>query len=200
MLLALGAPARLAAAQRRLAGHCRRRCTAHFMALGGKVETGFHVSSLAAAALGARGAARRDAPAAAADCGPHAFGPLPVAAAALPLRHGRIQGRLGAGRAHSVHRPRRAGRRAPCTWATRWRKLPPPSSKPGEGRHPERPFVLLAQQSLFDPTRAPAGQHTAWAYCHVPNGSRGRHDGRHRAARWNASRPVSASAFWPATP
>jgi phytoene dehydrogenase-like protein len=35
----------------------------------------------------------------------------------------------------------------------------------------ERPFVLLAQQSLFDPTRAPAGSHTAWAYCHVPNGS-----------------------------
>jgi phytoene dehydrogenase-like protein len=31
--------------------------------------------------------------------------------------------------------------------------------------------VLLAQQSLFDPTRAPAGRHTAWAYCHVPNGS-----------------------------
>ena len=39
------------------------------------------------------------------------------------------------------------------------------------GRHPERPFVLVAQQSLFDPTRAPAGQHTLWAYCHVPNGS-----------------------------
>jgi len=36
---------------------------------------------------------------------------------------------------------------------------------------PERPFVLLAQHSLFDPTRAPAGQHTAWAYCHVPHGS-----------------------------
>ena len=34
-----------------------------------------------------------------------------------------------------------------------------------------RPFVLLAQQSLFDATRAPAGKHTAWAYCHVPNGS-----------------------------
>ena len=31
--------------------------------------------------------------------------------------------------------------------------------------------MLLAQQSLFDPTRAPAGKHTAWAYCHVPNGS-----------------------------
>ena len=39
------------------------------------------------------------------------------------------------------------------------------------GQHPDKPFVLLAQQSLFDQTRAPAGKHTAWAYCHVPNGS-----------------------------
>src|ERR1700676_52894 len=39
------------------------------------------------------------------------------------------------------------------------------------GLHPERPFVLLAQPSVFDPTRAPEGKHTAWAYCHVPNGS-----------------------------
>ena len=39
------------------------------------------------------------------------------------------------------------------------------------GRHPERPFVLLAQQSLFDDSRAPAGKHTVWAYCHVPRGS-----------------------------
>ncbi len=33
---------------------------------------------------------------------------------------------------------------------------------------PERPFVLVAQQSLFDETRAPHGQHTLWTYCHVP--------------------------------
>ena len=39
------------------------------------------------------------------------------------------------------------------------------------GEHPEKPYVLLAQQSLFDPSRAPRGKHTAWAYCHVPNGS-----------------------------
>jgi phytoene dehydrogenase-like protein len=39
------------------------------------------------------------------------------------------------------------------------------------GRIAEAPFVLLAQQSLFDPTRAPDGRQTAWAYCHVPNGS-----------------------------
>jgi phytoene dehydrogenase-like protein len=42
---------------------------------------------------------------------------------------------------------------------------------PWRGEHAEQPFVLLAQHSLFDPTRAPAGKHTVWAYCHVPNGS-----------------------------
>ncbi len=39
------------------------------------------------------------------------------------------------------------------------------------GRHPERPFVLVVQPSRFDPTRAPDGGHTGWAYCHVPSGS-----------------------------
>jgi phytoene dehydrogenase-like protein len=40
-----------------------------------------------------------------------------------------------------------------------------------DGTIAEQPFVLVAQQSLFDPARAPTGRHTAWAYCHVPNGS-----------------------------
>ena len=41
----------------------------------------------------------------------------------------------------------------------------------GRGEHPERPYAILAQQSLFDATRAPEGKHTAWVYCHVPHGS-----------------------------
>ena len=41
----------------------------------------------------------------------------------------------------------------------------------GQGIPAEKPFVLLAQQSLFDTTRAPAGKHTVWAYSHIPNGS-----------------------------
>jgi phytoene dehydrogenase-like protein len=40
-----------------------------------------------------------------------------------------------------------------------------------ESRHAGRPFVLLVQPTLFDATRAPAGKHTAWGYCHVPNAS-----------------------------
>jgi len=39
------------------------------------------------------------------------------------------------------------------------------------GEHPERPFVLVVQQSQFDPSRAPVGRHTGYAYCHVPAGS-----------------------------
>jgi len=44
--------------------------------------------------------------------------------------------------------------------------------KTSKGQQSDKPFVLLAQQSLFDPSRAPGGKQTAWAYCHVPNGSK----------------------------
>jgi phytoene dehydrogenase-like protein len=40
-----------------------------------------------------------------------------------------------------------------------------------QNHHPDRPFVLVAQPSLFDDSRAPLGKHVLWAYCHVPNGS-----------------------------
>jgi phytoene dehydrogenase-like protein len=39
------------------------------------------------------------------------------------------------------------------------------------GQHPDHPFVLLVQPTLFDPSRSPRGKHIAWAYCHVPHGS-----------------------------
>jgi phytoene dehydrogenase-like protein len=52
-----------------------------------------------------------------------------------------------------------------------WEQVAEAEATVHSGGHPERPFVLLAQQSLFDPSRAPAGKQTAWGYCHVPSGS-----------------------------
>jgi len=57
-----------------------------------------------------------------------------------------------------------------------WQEVARSEAEVTAGRHPERPFVLVAQQSLFDPARRPPGagsgaHHTLWAYCHVPNSS-----------------------------
>lgn len=51
------------------------------------------------------------------------------------------------------------------------REIAGSESAVARGRTPEQPYVLLAQPSSFDPTRAPKGMHTVWAYCHVPAGS-----------------------------
>ncbi|HET9838985.1 MAG TPA: NAD(P)/FAD-dependent oxidoreductase [Candidatus Angelobacter sp.] len=55
-------------------------------------------------------------------------------------------------------------------------------SAPWRGETSPRPYVLLTQPSLFDPTRAPAGKHTAWGYCHVPNGFSPQHAQTRRAS------------------
>lgn len=60
---------------------------------------------------------------------------------------------------------------------------------------PQRPFVLLSQPSLFDPSRAPEGRHTAWAYCHVPNGFAPRDGGADMAARIEAQVERFAPGF-----
>ena len=51
-----------------------------------------------------------------------------------------------------------------------WEEIAKSESTIWKGQVPERPFVLLAQQSLFDQTRSPDGKQTGWAYCHVPHG------------------------------
>ncbi len=81
----------------------------------------------------------------------------------------------------------RARRRA------RWARSPRAEAAVARGRVPDRPFVLLVQPTLADPSRAPEGKHVAWAYCHVPNGSTGRRDrgdrGPGRALRARVPRP-----------
>jgi phytoene dehydrogenase-like protein len=52
-----------------------------------------------------------------------------------------------------------------------WAEVAASEQSVSEGKAPDKPFVLVAQPSLFDSTRAPNGKHTAWVYCHVPNGS-----------------------------
>ena len=91
--------------------------------------------------------------------------------APLPLRPRRLQARLGARRADPVARPAlpRGVDRARRRHARGDRA--PPRRAVWRGEHPERPFLIVCQQSQFDPTRAPAGKHTGYAYCHVPAGS-----------------------------
>ncbi len=59
----------------------------------------------------------------------------------------------------------------------------------------EKPFVIVVQPSLFDSTRAPEGKHTAWAYCHVPNGSTVDMTAALKI-NWNALRRDFAIACW----
>ena len=93
-------------------------------------------------------------------------------------------------------RRRRAARAGTFISAARWRRSPRRRRDAWDGRISERPFVLLAQPTLFDPTRAPAGKHTAWAYCHVPHGSTVDMLPIGSSSRSSASRRDSAIGCW----
>ena len=91
----------------------------------------------------------------------------------LPARPGRVQGRpRGRGRRALDERGLPAGRDRPRRRA-RSRRSPPPSATSTAGRMPERPFVLVGQQYLADPSRSKGDVHPVWAYAHVPNGYAG---------------------------
>jgi phytoene dehydrogenase-like protein len=142
----------------------------YLRALGGEIETGRHVESLAE--LG-------DTPAVLLDVTPR--GLLELAGDRLPRRYrrGLERYRYGPGAFKldwALDGPipwqaEECARAATVHLGATLEEIAASEAAPGRGEVAERPYVLLAQQSLFDPTRAPAGQHTAWAYCHVPNGS-----------------------------
>jgi phytoene dehydrogenase-like protein len=105
--------------------------------------------------------------------------------------------RIGGNRINATHRRRLSGQKSgpavfkadwalsgPIPWSDEhspnagtvhvggtWEEVAEAEDAVHSGRHPERPFVFVAQQSLFDETRAPEGNQTAWGYCHVPTGS-----------------------------
>ena len=139
-------------------------------ALGGEIETGTRVRS-----LGELGDAR----AVLLDLTPRQV--LALAGDALPPRYRRALGRYRYGPGafkldYALSGPvpwtapecRRAGT---VHLGGTLAEIAASEAEVAAGRHPRRPYVLVAQQSLFDATRAPAGAHTLWAYCHVPNGS-----------------------------
>src|SRR6059058_1665799 len=138
--------------------------------LGGEIETGRHVESLAEL-----GETRR----VLLDVTPR--GLLTLAGDRLPARYRRRLERYRYGPGvfkldwaldgPIPWRAEECGRAATVHLGATLEEIAASEAAAFRGDSADRPYVLLAQQSLFDPTRAPAGRHTAWAYCHVPNGS-----------------------------
>ena len=142
----------------------------YLRAVGGEIETGHRVESLAE--LG-------DARVVLLDATPR--GLLALAGDRLPARYRRRLERYRYGPGvfkldwaldgPIPWRAEECGRAATVHLGATLEEIAASEAAPARGEVTERPYVLLAQQSLFDRTRAPAGRHAAWAYCHVPNGS-----------------------------
>jgi phytoene dehydrogenase-like protein len=143
---------------------------AELEAHGGKVETGVEVQTLA------------DLPSARAvllDVTPRQL--LRIGGDAVPARYARAlrRYRYGPGvfkidwalREPIPWQSPDAARSATVHVAGTYEQVVASEAEMGAGRHSDAPFIILVQPSLFDSTRAPDGAHTAWGYCHVPNGS-----------------------------
>ncbi len=143
---------------------------AHLRSLGGRIETGQTVSSLAE--LDPVGAVLL-------DVTPRQF--VAIAAGGLPSSYRRRLARYRYGPgvfkldwaldAPIPWRAEECARAATVHLGGTLEEITLSERAPWRGEAAEKPFVLLAQPSLFDASRAPEGKHTAWAYCHVPNGS-----------------------------
>ena len=143
---------------------------AHLRSLGGEVETGTRVESLAD--LG-------DASTVLLDVTPRQL--VAIAGSALPAGYRRRLERYRYGPgvfkvdwaldAPIPWQAKECARAATVHLGSTLEEIAASEREPWQGSVSERPYVLLAQPRLFDPSRAPEGKHTAWAYCHVPNGS-----------------------------
>jgi len=96
---------------------------------------------------------------------------VPGRAEPVPLRSRRLQGGLRPcpGRSRGPAQP--AAGPAPCNLGGPFEQVAAAEADVAAGKHPERPYVLVVQPGVADPSRAPVGQQTLWTYCHVPAGS-----------------------------
>ncbi|MBX3241252.1 MAG: NAD(P)/FAD-dependent oxidoreductase [Chitinophagaceae bacterium] len=143
---------------------------AYFLSLGGKIETGLYISSLEQ--LPSSKAVLLDVtPRQLLQIAGHKFSSL-YKWQLNRYRYGmgvfKVDWALGAPVPFAAEECRQAGT---VHLGGTFREIALGEKEASMGKHVEKPYVLFAQQSLFDNTRAPEGKHTAWAYCHVPNGS-----------------------------